>query len=221
MGPRTERVSAVATVHAPFIVGRPDLAPPKRKERVYEGFEELAAFVESRAPDVIIAFSNEHISNFVPDNVPPYCVAIGSSNPTLPEFRLPETRVPSAPDLARDLVSYAYDHGFDLAHSEELLLDHGTGLPLRFLTPRYDIPVVVILENVIFPPMPTVERSFELGRLAGRFVREEADDLKVMFLGTGGISHWVGNERHGDEQSGNFEQSRNRRSAERPLMDAE
>ena len=190
--------SAVATVHSPFIVGRPDLAPPERKDRVYDGFDELRAHVESFAPDVIVAFSNEHITNFVPSNVPAYCVTVGASNPTLPEFRLPETRVPGAPEVARDLVTYAYDHGFDVAYSEELLLDHGTGLPLRFLTPSYDIPVIAILQNVIFDPMPTLTRAYDLGLLAARFVREEAKDLKVLFLGTGGISHWVGNQRHGD-----------------------
>lgn len=192
------QVGAVATVHAPFITGRPDLAPADRRKRVTEGFEALQAYVETFAPDVIIAFSNEHITNFVPSNVPAYCVAVGASNPTVPEFQLPDARVPGAPDVARALVGYAYDHGFDVGHSEELLLDHGTGLPLHFLTPRYDVPVVAVLQNVIFSPMPTTDRSGQLGELAGRFVREELGDTRVLFLGTGGISHWVGSRRHGD-----------------------
>lgn len=192
------QVGAVATVHAPFITGRPDLAPPARGQRVREGFEALQAHVEAFDPDVVIAFSNEHITNFVPSNVPAYCVAVGASNPALPEFQLPEVRVPGAPDVARALVGYAYDHGFDVGHSEELLLDHGTGLPLHFLTPRYDVPVVAVLQNVIFSPMPTPERSYQLGRLAGEFARQELGDVRVLFLGTGGISHWVGNRHHGD-----------------------
>lgn len=192
------QVAGVATVHAPFITGRPDLPPPDRARLVQEGFEALRAYVETFAPDVIIAFSNEHITNFLPTNVPAYCVGMGASNPTVPEFRLPDTRVPGAPDVARALVTYAYDHGFDVGYSDELLLDHGTGLPLHFLTPEYDIPVVPVLQNVIFSPMPTVDRSGQLGEVAGRFVREELTDQRVLFLGTGGISHWVGNRRHGD-----------------------
>lgn len=192
------RVGAVATVHAPFITGRPDLAPADRARKVRAGFEALQAYVEAFDPDVIIAFSNEHITNFVPSNVPAYCVTVGASNPLLPEFQLPDGRVPGAPDVARALVGYAYDHGFDVAHSEELLLDHGTGLPLHFLTPRYDVPVVAVLQNVIFAPMPTTDRSAQLGELAGAFARQELGDARVLFLGTGGISHWVGNRRHGD-----------------------
>lgn len=191
-------ITAVGTVHAPFIVGRPDLAPPERKQRVYEGFEELRSYVDRVSPDVIVTFSNEHITNFVPSNVPSYCVSVGSTNPTVGEFRLPERDVPGDSDFAKNLVIFAYDNGFDVGHSKELALDHGTGLPLHFLTPKYDIPVVVILQNVIFSPFPTVERSFQLGKLVGRFVREEKGGMKVMFLATGGISHWVGNSRHGE-----------------------
>lgn len=194
----TSEITAVATVHAPFITGRPDLAPQARKKRVDEGFDRLRAHLDSARPDVIVAFSNEHITNFVPSNVPSYCVGVGQSNPTLPEFQLPQADVPGAPGLARELVSYAYDHSFDLSYSEELLLDHGTGLPLSYLTPGYKVPVIVILQNVIFSPMPTLERSYQLGRLVGGFLREETQGLSACVLGTGGISHWVGNEHHGD-----------------------
>lgn len=193
-----EVVLGVATVHAPFITGAPQIAPEQRGKRVYEGFDRLRQYVSEAAPDVIVAFSNEHITNFLPTLVPAYCVSVGDSHPTIPEFNLPAADVPSDSEFAKRLVEYAYDNSFDLAYSAELTLDHGTGLPLSFLTPKYDIPVVVILQNVIYSPMPSVARSFELGRLVARFVHEAAGDRRVAFLGTGGVSHWVGNTRHGD-----------------------
>ncbi len=193
-----EVVIGIATVHAPFITGMPAMAPEDRGKRVYEGFKQLHQHLKNAAPDLIVAFSNEHITNFLPTLVPAYCVSVGDSHPTVPEFNLPATTIPGDADFGKRFVEYAYDHGFDLSYSEELRLDHGTGLPLSFVTPDYDVPVVVILQNVIYSPMPTVARSFQLGQLVGRFVAEAAGDRRVALLGTGGISHWVGNRRHGD-----------------------
>lgn len=191
-------VLGVATVHAPFITGAPGIAPEDRGKRVYEGFGRLRAHVEEAAPDLIVAFSNEHITNFLPALVPSCCISIGDSHPTVAEFNLPETTVPNDAAFARGFVEFAYDNAFDLAYAAELNLDHGTGLPLSFLTPQYDVPVVVLLQNVIYSPMPIVGRSYQLGQLMRRFVVEEAGNRRVVLLGTGGISHWVGNARHGD-----------------------
>ena len=196
-----EIVLGIATIHAPFITGAPQMAPDERRQRVYEGFDRLRGYVEEAAPDLIVACSNEHITNFLPSQVSAHCVSLADANPALPEFNLPQARVPGDADFARGLVEFCYDNSFDLAHAAELVLDHGTGLPLSFLTPRFDIPVVVILQNVIYSPMPRIARSFVLGELISRYVAEAAGDRRVAVLGTGGISHWVGNARHGDVNS--------------------
>lgn len=193
-----EVVLGVTTVHAPFITGVPQMAPEDRRTRVYAGFDRLRERVEDAAPDLIVAFSNEHITNFLPTHVSAHCVSLAERNPTIAEFNLPGTTVPGDPAFARGLVEYAYANDFDLAYSAELALDHGTALPLHFLTPGYRIPVVVILQNVIFTPMQSVARSFQLGELVGKYVTERVADRRVAVLGTGGVSHWVGNSRHGD-----------------------
>ncbi|GAA5190404.1 hypothetical protein GCM10023322_45460 [Rugosimonospora acidiphila] len=177
------------------------MAPDDRRQRVYDGFSQLREHVRRAEPDLIVAFSNEHITNFTPGHVSAHCVSLALENPALPEFNLPKAGVPGDPEFARGLVSYAYANDFDLAYAAELELDHGTGLPLSFLTPDYDVPVVVILQNVIFSPMASVARSFRLGELVTRYVTERADNRRVALLGTGGVSHWVGNSRHGDINS--------------------
>jgi aromatic ring-opening dioxygenase catalytic subunit (LigB family) len=177
------------------------MAPEDRRKRVYEGFERLRGHLQRAAPDLIVAFSNEHITNFTPEHVSAHCVSLADENPALPEFNLPKAGVPGDSAFARGLVEYAYANDFDLAYAAELQLDHGTGMPLSFLTPDYDVPVVVILQNVIFSPMPSVSRSFQLGELVSRYVAEQVGDRRVALLGTGGVSHWVGNTRHGDVNS--------------------
>jgi aromatic ring-opening dioxygenase catalytic subunit (LigB family) len=79
-----------------------------------------------------------------------------------------------------------------------LLLDHGTGLPLHFLTPQSDVPVVPVLQNTIWSPMHSVARAFRAGEVVREFIQRDGRDLRVAVLATGGVSHWVGNSRHGD-----------------------
>lgn len=191
-------VAAVATVHAPFITGLPQLAPEGQRTAVYDGFARLRERLAAASPDVVVVLSSEHITNILSTNVPPFCVGIGPSHACLAEFNLPEATVPGDPGFAGGLVRYAYENGFDVAHSSELSLDHGVGLPLHLLRPEYDIPVVPVLQNTVWSPMHTARRAFEFGVLLRRFIDQDHTDWRVALVAAGGISHWVGNSRHGD-----------------------
>lgn len=194
----SEIVAALATVHAPFITGMPNLAPEDKRMAVYDGFARLRDIVAESNPDILVVLSSEHITNFLSTNVPPFCVGLGSSHACLPEFNLPDAKVSGHPAFARGLVEYGYGHGFDLAHSTELTLDHGIGLPLSLLRPEYDLPVVPVLQNTIWSPMHTVRRAFEFGELLRQYIERDGAEHRIALIGTGGISHWVGNARHGD-----------------------
>lgn len=191
-------VAAMTTVHAPFITGLPQLAPDDQREIVYEGFTRLRTNLADARPDVIVVLSSEHITNILSTNVPPFCVGIGASHACLPEFKLPDTKVSGEPEFARAFVEYAYQNGFDVAHSAELNLDHGVGLPLHLLRPEGDIPVVPVLQNTIWSPMHSAARAYDFGQLLRAFIDQDSTNLRVALIGAGGISHWVGNSRHGD-----------------------
>jgi len=76
----------------------------------------------------------------------------------------------------------------DLAYAEEWKFDHGIMVPLSFLTPRYDLPVIPVNINCQGPPLAPLHRAWTLGEAARR-----AADLvpeRIALVGTGGISHW-------------------------------
>ena len=217
-------VASFTTVHAPFIAGLPELAPVDKREAVDHGFARLADALDHANPDVIVTVSSEHITNFVGQDVPGWCVSVGADNPTQPEFNLPDRRVPGHPDFARGLVATADAAGFPLDSFDELYLDHGTNLPLSFLRPGYDIPVVPILVNTVWTPLPTVASADDLGTLLAAYATER--DERVAIIGAGGISHWVGNQNHG-QMNGDFDERfmdlllAGDRGALRALTDAE
>jgi 2,3-dihydroxyphenylpropionate 1,2-dioxygenase len=76
----------------------------------------------------------------------------------------------------------------DVAYAEEWQFDHGIMVPLNFLTPRYDLPIVPVNINCQGPPLTPLARAYEFGRALRRAC--DAQPERIAVVGTGGISHW-------------------------------
>ena len=135
--------------------------------------------------------SSDHIQNLFMDNMPAFIIGLGDSfqGPTEDEhfLKIPKTIVPGAPDLASALADDVMET-IDLAYSGELALDHGFMVPLNFLTPTMNIPVVPIIINCMFPPYPKLGRAYELGRALRSAIDKQP--RRIGLIGTGGLSHW-------------------------------
>jgi aromatic ring-opening dioxygenase catalytic subunit (LigB family) len=185
-----EVVAAVLCSHAPGILAFP--APDEQRTRVHGAFAEARAVVEAARPDVILAASCEHFVNFFRDNFPAFCLGVGESHygPVEDMLGIPQGEVPGHPEFAHAVLESAFEGGVEPAFGERLKLDHGTSLPLHFLDPERKIPVVPLLQNCLVPPLPKLQRCFQLGHL----IREAVDAWpgRVALLGTGGLSHSPG-----------------------------
>src|SRR3954449_3021813 len=181
-----EVVAAILCSHAPGITAFP--APEEKKAAVWGGFAQAREALEVERPDVILAASCEHFVNFFLDNFPAFCIGTGASHkgPVEPNLNIPQGQVPGHPEFARAVLETAFDGGVEPAWAEHLLLDHATSLPLHFLTPNRDVPVVPLLQNCLVPPLPSLKRCYRLGPL----VREAGDPRpgRVAPLGPGGLS---------------------------------
>ena len=76
----------------------------------------------------------------------------------------------------------------DVSYAEEWKFDHGIMVPLHFLTPNYDLPVIPANINCQGPPLAPLHRAWEFGQALGEAA--EAVSERVALIGTGGISHW-------------------------------
>ena len=101
--------------------------------------------------------------------------------------RDPRTRVPGNADLSKRVIESVM-HDVDLAYAEEWKFDHGIMVPLHFLTPRYDLPVIPVNINCQGPPLTPLSRVWAFGEA----LRRAADALpeRIALVCTGGISHW-------------------------------
>ena len=60
---------------------------------------------------------------------------------------IPQCTVPGDEQIAASLLETCYAKRLEPAIPEELVLDHGTIVPLHFLTPAMNVPIVPILLN--------------------------------------------------------------------------
>jgi aromatic ring-opening dioxygenase catalytic subunit (LigB family) len=184
-------VFAAAAVHAPGITARRDAATPAQREILFGAFDKLRQRLEAARLDALVVVSSEHYTNFFLDNAPAFCIGLADSynGPSEDEsfLKIPRVVVPGAAALSRDIAAAVGKH-VDLAHSQELLLDHGIMVPLYLLTPRMQIPVVPILINCQMPPLPPLVRCHALGQALRLAL--DARGERVGVLAAGGLSHW-------------------------------
>ena len=199
-----ELVFAAGASHSPGITGMTEQADPEQAARFFAGMEKIRQAFEAARPDVIIEFTNEHFVNFYLHNMPSICIGTGASHfgPIEPWLRIEQKEVPGSPDLAWDLAKQAVNSGFDVSFSEDLALDHGSVVPLHFITPELDVPLVPIFVNNLVDPMPLPRRIYQLGQLVRQVVAARPKHERVAVLATGGLSHWVGTPETGQINAG-------------------
>jgi len=102
--------------------------------------------------------------------------------------------------LALDLITSTVEQGFDMTSlagmPEGRGFGHAYGFIIRRLLGERDIPVVPVLLNTYYPPnQPSARRCYELGKALARAVGASGTGHKVLFAASGGLSHFVVNEK--------------------------
>jgi protocatechuate 4,5-dioxygenase beta chain len=89
---------------------------------------------------------------------------------------------------------------FDLTIVNKMDVDHGLTVPLSLMFGKvnaWPCTVIPLAVNVVMFPPPTGRRCFALGRSIGKAVEAYHEDLRVVILGTGGLSHQISGPRAG------------------------
>ena len=178
--------------HAPGITGRANLVKNQAlRDEFYAALDAERRALESARPDALVVIAAEHFANFFMNNMPAYCVGIGERHEGPIEdpgwLGIERRGITGAPALGLALVGEIMQ-AVDVAYAEEWKFDHGIMVPLNFLTPRYDLPVIPVNINCQGPPLTPLHRAWAFGEALGRACRARSERIAV--IGTGGISHW-------------------------------
>jgi len=197
-------IGGIGTSHVPTIGGAydrhkqsdPDWAP------LFKGYEPVRQWLAAKQPDVLVFFYNDHASTFFFDLYPTFALGVAAEYAIADEGLGPRPVPPlkGHAELARHMADSLVNDEFDIAVWQDLPIDHGCHSPLTmFWPPQPDWPgkIVPIEINVLQHPLPTPMRCWKLGQAVRRAVLSYPEDLKVVVVGTGGLSHQMNGERAG------------------------
>jgi hypothetical protein len=197
-------IGGIGTSHVPTIAmaydrnkrDDPDWAP------LFRGYEPVTAWLRQRRPDVLVFFYNDHATTFFFDHYPTFALGVSDEYPIADEGLGPRPVPPLKGHgaLARHMADCLVNDEFDISVFQDLPIDHGCHSPLTmFWPPNPDWPgrIVPIEMNVLQHPIPTPLRCYKLGGAVRRAVESYPEDLKVVVVGTGGLSHQLNGTRAG------------------------
>jgi len=182
-----------ACSHAGFLISDFDRADPKARDTVYEGFSRMRDEIQRAKPDALVVVATDHGRIYPLNHQPQFVLGVSARARGIGDAGLPTCEVPIHQKVAQQILEGCIEAGVDLAYSEDVSIDHSFVTPLMLTTPDLDVPIVPLVQNTRMPPMPTLQRSYKVGEVLGQVLRT-ASGGKVAILGTGGLSHWVGDE---------------------------
>ena len=172
--------------HSPVMLGAMEPADRQAEHEIRQGFENAGKWLREFSPDLIVMFVPDHLNGLFYDLMPSFIVGLDAEGTIDWDIEPGALRVPK--DIALNCVEWIHEAGIDAAFSHRLTVDHGTTIPLNYLTGGLDIyPVLPIIINCVAPPLPSFKRTRLLGEAVGKFIAQL--DARVIVLGSGGLSH--------------------------------
>jgi len=194
-------VAAMAMTHSPGLTGWFARAPEEHQQLARRAMDEMRERLVAARPDVILAFSNDHLLNWPINNTPEYTVGIGAEHVGPADWydewlALDKYRIPGSPALARHLVNEGARRRLALAYLRDMQFDDGFSVPMHYLNPDARMALVPVGMNCTVPPIPTPERAYHVGTTLRDIVRGYPGRERVAVLATGGLSHEPGGPRY-------------------------
>ncbi len=168
----------------------------------FDGFGRIHEWLAQQRPDVVVVIYNDHGLNFFLDKLPTF--AVGAA----PQYRhadegwgLPVSRpFQGDVDLSWHLINSLVADEFDIVTCQEMLVDHAFTVPMSLLWPGggdWPVRTIPIEINTVQHPLPSPARCYKFGQAIGRAIESYGQDLNVLILGTGGLSHQLDGTRAG------------------------
>jgi protocatechuate 4,5-dioxygenase beta chain len=192
-------VSLLGVPHDPTLPGAIARGGQEPIARAAELLARQRAELAAARPDAVLLVAGDHLNQWFLDNMPAFCVGKGerTRGPFADEVRLfgiEELDVPTEGGLARHLLTHGLEHGVDFSSSDEYTVDHAFTVPLLFVRPERDLPVVPLFTNVLAKPVPTARRFHDVGRIV-RDAIDAWDGGRVAVVVTGHFTNNVGGPR--------------------------
>jgi hypothetical protein len=199
-------VGGLGLSHVPSIgpvVDRKRTQEPAWKP-LFDAYGPVREWLQRLKADVAIVVYNDHAADFSFDKYPTFALGVADS------YRIGDEGFGTRPlpavagdlDLSIHLSeSLIYEHEFDLTLCQEIAVEHGFLVPMNLCFPHaenhWPVRAIPLQVNVVQHPLPTARRCYRLGRALRAAVESYPADVRVVVMGTGGMSHQLQGKRFG------------------------
>jgi 2,3-dihydroxyphenylpropionate 1,2-dioxygenase len=166
----------------------------KLRQDAESAFAVLRSDLAAAKPDAVIVVANDQFVNFFFNVIPTFFVTLADE--VKGQFTRHSFHYRNHKELGRAILRAGLEKGIDFAFGEYVELQHTQTVPLYFLLPKPEIPILPIYVNTWVDPIPTPRRCYQVGELI-RAVAETRSE-RVAILATGGLSHFPGSPRIGE-----------------------
>lgn len=189
----------------PAMASETDEVKQAKWDRCMNAISELIKKLAALKPDVVVLVGDDQHENILDDNTPPFTIFIGGQAQASTSLKyygqqLTENRTAYRIDaaLAAGMLNSLMNNGFDPAYSRNTRyaggLGHAFARVLKFLSPAAELPIVPVMVNTYFPPVPSPKRCVQFGQALAEAVRSHPGAERVVIVGSGGLSHTKINE---------------------------
>lgn len=192
-----------------------EITPAKLEQRHQQNqaaVARLAKILIDVNPDIVVIIGDDHKEVFHDDNMPALSVYWGETIPYRPtgimkwkydpnldqELWYPQESkdYPVASRYAERLIRGMMGDGFDVAQSkyfkDDQAMSHSFGYVYYKLMTENVFPAIPVSINTYYPPNNVSPlRAFRIGESIRRQIESWDEDLRVVVMSTGGLSHFV------------------------------
>lgn len=197
-------LGAIASSHTPTI----GFAFDAKKDQdpvwqpIFEAYRPIRDWLAERKPDVMVVIYNDHVTSFFFDHYSAFCLGVAERYGVADEGGGPRPLPPieGHAGLSRHIGASLMADEFDMSFFQDRPLDHGCFSPLSMLLPHdrgWPTRIVPLQVGVLQFPIPTALRCYKLGHALRAAIESYPENLSVVILATGGLSHQVHGERCG------------------------
>lgn len=184
--------------HDPMMFIAPHAAQETVAQRIWDAFEDCARRLEALEATSVVIIGADHYMLFGTACLPQYLIGTGDIDG--PIDALPGLRrgvVADSQELASFIARHGHENGFDWAVARALTVDHAIAIPNQLIVDpvrakgRALGTIPVYLAAGVDPYIP-MRRAIAVGAAVRAAVEAASDAERVVVIGSGGLSHWVG-----------------------------
>jgi protocatechuate 4,5-dioxygenase beta chain len=168
-----------------------------------DAYVPVRAWLEELKPDVAIVVYNDHGADFMLEKYPTFALGAADSYAIADEGfgTRPLPPVRGDAEFSFHVIERLIEDEFDLTVCQEMGVEHGFLVPMNLCFEHgpqgWPVASVPLQVNVIQHPLPTGRRCFKLGQAIRKAVSSYPGNLRVVVMGTGGMSHQLQGKRFG------------------------